>query len=133
MATVNYEIEALPSGHAHPEGVKVIKWGPMLTTDVGSPYVAPQFPEKSVQVSGTPGGVDPVVIIQGTNVFTGTPAWGTLTDASDNALSFATADVTANKIETILQNCYQIRPNVTAGDGTTSVTVRLLISTIARR
>ena len=46
--------------------------------------------------------------------------WSVLTDPQGNDLSF-----TASKIETVSEITRYIRPNVTAGDGTTALTVSL--------
>ena len=127
MAVIGYVIESPPDGAIFPEGVRVVKWTPLANADTGAPYTAPQFSDKSVQISGT-FGVGGTVLIEGSLVSNGTAVWGTLNDPNGNTLS-----VTAAKVEAVLENTYQIRPNVTAGDGTTALTVRMLISTVARR
>jgi len=48
-----------------------------------------------------------------------------LTDPQGTALSF-----TAGGLSTILQNPKYVRPNVTAGDGTTSLTVAIGASSL---
>src|SRR5688500_2958096 len=101
MAVVNYEIEAQPSGHMHPEGVRVVVWRNLANLDTGSPFFAPHYAEKSVQASGTPSTA--ICTMQGSNAFTGTPEWGTLADGQGNALVFTNTDISANKIETILE------------------------------
>ena len=50
--------------------------------------------------------------------------WATLTDPQGNALA-----VTGAKIEAIEEMVAGIRPNVTAGDGDTSLTVTLIVRT----
>jgi hypothetical protein len=138
MANVGFTIEypdrgdGVASAAAFPEGVRVIKWADMANGDVGLPYTAPQYPDKSVQVTGTPG-TGCACSIQGSNVANGTPAYFILTDAQGNSLTFDSTAVTANKIEQVVENTWQIRPVVTAGDVNTSVTVRLLIFSDARR
>ena len=113
-------------------GVVIYTWANMLLTDVGLAVTAPHFPDKCVQVEGTFGAAG-AVTIQG-SLYTTTPTWSTLNDANGNALAIATAGPSGvSHIETILENVYQIRPNVLTGDGTTSLTVKLLCSTQARR
>lgn len=73
------------------------------------------FSDRVVQVLGT-FGAGGNVRIQGT-LDSGT-TYATLTDPQGNAL-----DVTAAKIEQILEGVPVMRPNITAGDGTTAITV----------
>ena len=47
-----------------------------------------------------------------------------MNDPQGNALSVQTA-----KITQVLENTYLVRPRVSAGDGTTSLTVKLCVST----
>jgi len=95
-------------------------WTPLTFsgTDVGLP-VAVHYAlatDRSVQVHGT-FGVGGTVLIEGSNDGTN---WYTLTDPQGNALS-----VTAAKIEAISEPTVYVRPRVTAGDGTTSLTVTI--------
>lgn len=126
MAEIAWKIEALASGVKLPDGVVVVVWENLANADTGAPFIGPSYPDKSVQVTGT-FGVGGNCRIKGSN-FTGTPTWATLNDPQGNAL-----DITAAKIEQLLENVYQIQPEITAGDGTTSLTVRLIATTHARR
>ncbi len=94
---------------------------PLLTTtnDVGSAIEYPAHSDRSVQVDGT-FGAGGTVVIQGSNDGTN---WYTLNDPQGNALSF-----TSSKIEAVMEITQYIRPKVTAGDGTTSLTVTMLMS-----
>jgi hypothetical protein len=76
-----------------------------------------EYPDRSVQVAGT-FGAGGTVVIQGSNDGAN---WATLTDQLGNPLSFTTAD-----IATIMEVARYIRPVVTAGDGTTSISVSIL-------
>lgn len=99
---------------------KFVAWTPLANGDSGTPYAMPGFADRSVQVGGTFGAGGTVVIegtIDGTNYIT-------LTDPQGNAIS-----KTAAAIETISEIVKFIRPRVTAGDGTTAISVYL----IARR
>lgn len=114
-------------------GALIVTWTGLLNGDTGKPFVCPHRADKSVQVTGT-FGTGGNCRIQGTNaqVYDTVPAavsatWATLADPQGNAL-----DVTAAKVEQLLENTNAVRPNITAGDGTTSLTVTLLISSAAR-
>lgn len=113
MATVNLDRD--PSTGA---GVGV-QWTPLTTTNAdGQAWDSLDFADISVQVVGT-FGVGGTLLIEGSNQ--ATPAnWATLNDPQGNALSF-----TAAKMEQLLEMPRWIRPRVSAGDGTTSLTVEL--------
>jgi len=103
-------------------GARVVVWGPMANGDVGLPIKMPGKSDRSVQVFGTFGAAGNLRI-EGTNELAAAPAnYATLTDPQGNSLDF-----TAAKIEQIEEITHQIRPRVTAGDGTTSLTVTMLI------
>ena len=91
------------------------------TDDVGEPLVLPQYSDKTIHVTGT-GGVGGVVTIEGSNELD-SANWATLDDPQGNALAMA-----VDKIEAVLENTYRIRPRVTAGDGTTNLTVTVLVT-----
>lgn len=84
-------------------------------SDVSAAIKAPQFADRSVQVYGTFGAAGNLRV-EGSN--DGGTTWATLADPQGNAL-----DITAAKIEQLLELTAQIRFRVTAGDGTTSLTV----------
>jgi hypothetical protein len=94
------------------------KWPAMANGDVGQPFETLDFGDISVQVVGT-FGTGGTVILEGSNQSTPT-TWATLNDPQGNAISF-----TAGKIEQVLEMPRWIRPNVTGGDGTTSLAVEL--------
>lgn len=99
--------------------VFVFTWTPLTTTNAdGNSLTAEQYADKSVQVTGTPG-VGGSVSLQGSNDGTN---WATLTDPQGNALTF-----TAVGIKMVAEATRYIRPLVTAGDGTTSLTVRVFM------
>lgn len=128
MATL--AISPQSAGISLPDGVKFFSWGPLTSTDLdGAWLMVGQYADISMHIYGTYGTA--TLVIQGSNEF-GTPASpATLTDQSDNALSFTSAS--GNKVETIMQSALQIRPVVTGADGTTSLTVALKLVTSARR
>lgn len=92
-------------------------WTPLANGDAGSALTAASLADKTVQILGT-FGAGGTVIIEGSN--DGGTTWATLNDSrgEGNALSFTAANVC-----TILENTERIRPRVTAGDGTTALTV----------
>ena len=123
MATVAASIDAVKTfgDRAH-----VITWTPLTTADAdGGAIEMPGSADRSVQFTGT-FGVGGTIILQGSNVaapVAGTDAdWATLTDPQGNAIS-----KTAAALEAVSELTRWIRAKVTAGDGTTSITARLLV------
>lgn len=118
MAVIGYEVISNPLSGS---GIILVKWSNMTALDTGYPVVCGHFSDKSVQVKGT-FGVAGNCQIQGSND-TSSETWATLNDPQGNAL-----DITAAKIEQVLENPYSIRPSITAGDVTTSLTVTMLMA-----
>lgn len=110
-------------------GVQIYTWSGMQNGDTGTPVIACSFSDKTIQVEGT-FGVGGAATIQGSN-YTSSPTWATLNNAGGTALVIQTAS--PPHVQTILENPYQIRPNITGGDGTTALTVKLAVVTQARR
>lgn len=94
-------------------------WTPLTTTNSdGAPCYYTGAGDRTIQVVGTFGAGGTIVIegtLDGTN-------FATLKDAGGTALS-----LTAAGIRTVLENVLAIRPRVTAGDGTTSLTALLCV------
>lgn len=108
------------------KGVHKETWTPLLNGDQGTSLSAPNLPDKTIQVKGT-FGVGGSVQIEGSN--DGGTTWHILNDTrgeTTGALTFTAADT-----RQLLENPELIRPNVTAGDGTTSLTV-LIVSSSTR-
>ena len=103
--------------------MKVIKWTGLLNGDTGAWYTySGKYPDKCFQVFGT-FGAGGTVVLQGTCEEIATPANPlTLSDVWGVAIS-----KTAAAIVPVAQSPAQIRPSVTAGDGTTNLTVYLTI------
>lgn len=110
--------------------VRIVRWPAMANGDTGKPYaVSSWYPDKCAEVDGTPG-TGGKVVIQGTSLFADpalrsqpdTTKFKPLTDPQGNALDIISTDP---QIEQVLENPYWIRPAITAGDGTTSLTVVL--------
>ena len=100
-------------------GVAKTTWAAIPNGNQGSPMSAPDYADKSVQVSGTFGAAGSVSI-EGSNDGS---TWHVLNDSrgEGNAITLTAADT-----RTIMENPLFIRPNVTAGDGTTALTVSIV-------
>jgi len=112
MATIDYT--TAPSGN---DRCTVAAWANLAQNDIGAAIGNSQYADRSFQVAGTFGGAS--VSIEGTNDGAN---WATLTDPQGNALTFTSA-----KIEMVSEATLRIRPKVTGGDGTTSLTVSALL------
>jgi len=100
--------------------VDVIEWTGLLAGDDGDWRLFARYPDKSIHVFGTFGGA--TVRFQGTHE----------TDTKVNPVNLRSASetvigiVTATDIKQILENPLYCRPLIVGGDGTTSLTVRLV-------
>lgn len=95
-----------------------IQWTGLLNGDSGTPLEMVGSADRSVQITGT-FGAGGTVLIEGSNDGTN---YSTLHDPGGNALSLTTAQIIA-----VLEISAFIRPRVSAGDGTTSLAVTLLV------
>lgn len=100
------------------DSAKLITWPLMLLSDVGLPVEQVRYPDRSIMVIGT-WGVGGSVTFYGSN--NGTNYYA-LTDPQGNPIT-----MTANAIKQITEFTQYIKATVTAGDGTTSLTVTLLM------
>lgn len=95
------------------------KWTGLLNGDDGAPLSVEKgavvFSDKTVQVTGT-FGVGGNVIIEGSN---SNASYKPLNDPQGTPLS----TITDETVSTILENPADIKPRVSAGDGTTDLTV----------
>lgn len=92
----------------------LLQWGPMANADTGAPQSLPGFCDRSIEVSGTFGSGGSVALEgsnDGTNFFALSNPAGT------------TIGITSAGLQPCTTSCLWIRPHVTAGDGTTSLTV----------
>jgi hypothetical protein len=129
MAVRDYTIVQPLAGEDYPDGVRVVKWTGLLNGDTGAPYKLPHRPIMTVQATGT-FGVGGTVTMEGSVDSAAAPSFSTMKEADGTAGTLATG---AESMKQLLENVYQVRPNVTAGDGTTSLVVWMLINTMARR
>ena len=110
------EVESL-YGHAHS-----VVWAAMANGDTGTPFAMPTSADRSVQVEGT-FGVGGTLTMQGSNTLASTgQTWASLHDPQGNAFAQTVA-----QIEEVAEVTLWIRPNVTAGDGTTAITVSMCV------
>lgn len=123
MATRNYAVIARDPG-AGSRDTLMIRWDGLLNGDDGQPLDLAAYADRSIQVLGTLGAGGNARML-GSLLPAPSAAisadWATLTDPQGNAL-----DVNALKIEAVSEATRWFRPQVTAGDGTTSLTVILL-------
>jgi len=96
--------------------VQLATWSGLLNTDTGAPLDWTEYADRCFQVTGTFGAAGSCTI-QGSNDGVN---WAPLTDPQGNNLAF-----TAQKIEQAMELPRFVRPNVTAGDGTTNLVVTL--------
>jgi len=96
----------------------LVSWPNMANGDTGAPFILAQYADRSVQVEGT-FGAGGLVNIEGTN---DTVNWAVLNDPFSNAIAISTS-----QIEAVTELVVQIRPNVAGGDGTTNLTVSMLV------
>lgn len=101
----------------------IATWQAMQNGDDGQPIELANFADRSVQVVGTFGTGGSVRIEGSLDGIHYAP----LTDPQGNAL-----DIQAAKIEAISEVVRWIRPRVIAGDGTTSLTVTMLLKGASR-
>ncbi len=94
----------------------VVQWANMQNGDVGAELHFAQWADRSVQVTGT-FGTGGNMRWEGSNDVAN---YSVLTDPQGNNLDFL-----SSKIETVTEITTVARPRVTAGDGTTSVTVTM--------
>ena len=92
-------------------------WTPLANGDSGTPYGMSGFADRTVQIGGT-FGTGGTVVVEGTNDGTN---YATLNDPQGVAISKTSAALVG-----VAQITKFIRPRVSAGDGTTSITVTLL-------
>jgi len=112
MAVVNHTNEHLTT---HGEKAWIYTWTDMKNGDVGQPIEMPTAADRSIQVVGTFGTVQ----LQGSNNGIDFPQ---LNDLQGDPLQF-----TAAGLEQIIPIARYMRPAVSSGDGSTNITVSILI------
>lgn len=97
-------------------------WSGLLNLDTGTPESVARFAAATVQVKGTFGAAGSVSI-EGSN--DGGTTWAIINDTRGEA---SPATFTAADVRRLNERPLLIRPNVTAGDGTTNLTVLITLS-----
>ena len=101
------------------EGVVEVSWGTLTTTNrPGSGVLIAKYPDKTVQVLGT-FGASASIAIEGSNDAGNT--WFPCHDITNTVIA-----LTAAGGALIVENPKLIRPNLSAGDGSTDVDVYLV-------
>lgn len=100
----------------------IITWANMANNDDGAPVELAQYADRSVQITGVFAGAS--CVIEGSNDGVN---YATLTDPQGNALTLSSA-----KIEAVIELVRYLRPRVTGGDGTTNLTITMLMRGFAR-
>lgn len=112
MATIQHTTNATQTSVAF-----VANWAALGANDDGAPVMGAQYTDKNVQVTGDFGGAS--LVFEGSN--NGTD-YAALTDPQGNNLSFS-----APKIEMVSEATLYIRPRVNGGDGSTDLSVSVLM------
>jgi hypothetical protein len=100
------------------KGVMRAVWSGILQSDTCSELVAPQYPSKTIQVSGT-FGAGGTIQPHGSNTSGG--SFAQLNDPSGAAIA-----LTNTAVEIIGENPLAVKPVLSGGDGTTSLTVTII-------
>jgi hypothetical protein len=119
VATVNWSSTPLKT---YGNNVIVVSWSPITTANNdGQRFEMPGSADRSVQVFGT-FGAGGTITFQGSNELV-PAAWVTLAAAGDPAedMTFSAADM-----KQLLESTRWVRPLLSGGDGTTSLTVLML-------
>lgn len=117
MATVVTE-SPVPIHAQHGE-CRHVAWT-LANSESGDAAQFTEFFDRCVQFAGT-FGAGGTVILEGSNDITPS-TWTALTDPQGNAIS-----ATAAAMKQILETPMWIRPRVTAGDGTTAITIKMIV------
>jgi hypothetical protein len=96
------------------DSVQLGTWTLLANGDSGLAFPRPDWADRTIQVFGTFGSGG-TVLIEGSNDGTN---WATLNDAFGTTMS-----VTSASIKQLAEATLYMRPRVSAGDGTTSITV----------
>lgn len=95
----------------------IITWTPVTSADTCGPTSFPEYTDRSVHVSGTFGSAS--VAVHGSN--NAGVSFAALNDPTQTVIA-----ITTEAIKAILENTDQIKPVITGGGGTQSLTVSIL-------
>lgn len=124
MAEIPYTVQNVDGN------LRVVTWAGLANGDTGQPYRGAHFSDCGFHVYGT-FGVGGNARLQGTAETAVVPAhWEPLVNPDYVVLNIGAA---SQLLDQILTRCYQMRPSITAGDGTTSLTVIITFTSVAQR
>jgi hypothetical protein len=103
--------------------VRLVKWV-LANGDTGRPIPGYQYSDQTFQLYGTFGATGSVQAEGSNDQAAAAASFTLLKDATGGSTA-----LTAAGIKQILEHTFWIRPNCTAGDGTTSLTVIMCLST----
>jgi len=103
---------------------RVYEWTPLINGDVGGPIILDDFADITVKMYGTPGAGGAVTIMGSLNLPGETTDTGS---ALEEEAGVPLILLTADRFATPRNAPLSLWPSVTAGDGTTSLTVRAVI------
>lgn len=118
MSTKAYAVQSPSSVN---DRVHIVTWTGLANGDDGDPIQMTGSSDRTIQFDGT-FGTGGTIILEGSNDGTNYYA---LTDPQGNNIS-----KTAGSLETVVELTKYIRPRVSAGDGTTSLTACLLLKLV---
>lgn len=118
MATRPYTVD---SSMSRGGATKCVTWTGLLNGDTGAPIQLSEWSEKTFQTFGT-FGAGGTVVIEGSNEATNPTNWSPISNRQGTT-PFAMSSTT--QINTSQDRPIWIRPRVSAGDGTTSLTVAM--------
>lgn len=108
------------------DGMQKVTWANLRNGDTGLPVRSGRFADKTVGVIVVAAGVGDVVTMEGSQdggaAFAASNS-GELHDPQGGLLSAVLTGATISDLEAISENPEFFRPNITAGDGTTDLTV----------
>lgn len=120
MATKLSTISLIGSNNS----IKLAVWATLLNGDDGAPFEFVDWADRTIQVFGT-FGAGGTVLVEGSNDGAN---WATLTDSNGVAMS-----LTAASVKQINEVPRYVRPRVSAGDGSTSLTFSLVARRVEAR
>lgn len=120
MATRNATRRVIESAFSN---YVIREWSGLQLSDAGAAELIPPIGDRTVQVSGTFGVGGSVRLLGSLDGV----EYAVLTDPQGNPLAFV-----QGKLESVMELVPYIRPQVTAGDGTTNLRVTLCIKGVER-
>lgn len=121
MAVVQAVLVTTP----HDGPIEMWEWPTMTNGDTGSFVILPRHADKTVHAFGT-FGAGGTVTLRGSNETPATEANAAILHSPSETNLTLTATAGAG-LKQVLEAPYSVSPKVTAGDGTTSLTVRLCV------